>query len=113
MSHVFLSLAVAAAGFDSVDGGAPLTVDDNIYLCGRTARNNSRGFDGQLSELLIFDTSLTAEQIEGLYLIETVSFDPVTPLARLLSLLMRLLCPTSGALTYTVPRHSKDRTVFL
>ena len=51
-------------------------MDDNIYLCGRTVRNNSRGFDGQLSELLIFDSSLTAEQIEGLYLIETVGFNP-------------------------------------
>lgn len=55
-------------------------LDDNIYLCGRTLRNNSRGFDGQLAELLIFDTSLTADQINGLYLLEPVCFkDPSPP----------------------------------
>ena len=53
-----------------------MMLDDNIYLCGRTIRNNSRGFDGQLAELLIFDASLTAAQIEGLYMIEQVSTPP-------------------------------------
>ena len=44
-----------------------MNLTGNVFLCGRAIENNSRGFDGQLTELLLFDNSLTGEQIEALY----------------------------------------------
>lgn len=50
-----------------MNGGLPINLTGNIFLCGRDKGNDSRGFDGQLTELLLFDSSLTGEQVEALY----------------------------------------------
>ena len=51
-----------------------MNLTGNIFLCGRARDNDSRGFDGQLTELLLFDASLTGEQIEALYWIGVSPF---------------------------------------
>ena len=66
--------AVLEAGFATVNGGYSMNLTDNIYLCGRTRNNQSRGFDGLLAELLLFDTPLTKLQIEALYWIAVKPF---------------------------------------
>lgn len=63
--HCFI--AVLEFGLNSVDGGNPMELDGDIYLCGRTQRDSSRGFEGKLAELSLFDASLTAPQVEALY----------------------------------------------
>ena len=62
-----MDAAVLAAGFMSLDGGNPMNLTGNIILCGRSEGDAARGYDGQLAELTIFDSALTATQIEALY----------------------------------------------
>ena len=62
-----MDVAVLAAGFMSLDGGNPMNLTGNIILCGRLEGDAARGYDGQLAELTIFDSALTAPQIEALY----------------------------------------------
>ena len=49
-----------------------MELTDNILLCGRSIQNASRGYDGQLAELLLFDDTLSAAQIEALYWLDAV-----------------------------------------
>ena len=44
-----------------------MDLSGNIVLCGRTEGDAARGYDGQLAELTIFDSALTATQIQALY----------------------------------------------
>ncbi len=71
---------VLEAGFASVAGGLPMDLTGNIFLCGRAKDNSSRGFDGQLTELLLFDDALSSQQIEALYWI-AVSLHLLCPAA--------------------------------
>ena len=44
------------------DGGDPIVLDGNIYLCGRVDNHPERHFDGSIAKLSLFDVALEAEQ---------------------------------------------------
>ena len=69
------SPAVAQSNLTTVegDGGQPMNMTGNILLC---ARNSTGGgaYDGQISQLAIFNTTLVSRQVAALYLGFRVSF---------------------------------------
>ncbi|KAF5839090.1 hypothetical protein DUNSADRAFT_1635 [Dunaliella salina] len=50
-----------------VTGGAPADLDGPITLCGRSDLSVERFFSGQLSNLMLFDTALTEDEVAELY----------------------------------------------
>jgi hypothetical protein len=50
-----------------VDGGNPMQLNNNIYLCGRSTIDDARGFNGRLASLSLYDTDLNTAQIAALY----------------------------------------------
>lgn len=48
-------------------GGHPIFADGDIFLCGRTDHDPDRHFDGALTQLSLYDESLTSVQIKQLY----------------------------------------------
>lgn len=53
--------------FSRVDGGQPMNLTSEIALCGKNATDQSRGYDGQLSQLIFFNSSVSATQVDALY----------------------------------------------
>eukprot|EP00967_Tisochrysis_lutea_P056465 scaffold71317_cov31-Tisochrysis_lutea.AAC.1 len=47
----------------AVTGGAPADLDGPITLCGRSDLSLERFFTGQLSNLMLFDTALTEDEV--------------------------------------------------
>jgi len=50
-----------------VDGGAPLNIDGDIFLCGRADLSQERHFGGSLAHLSIFNESLAPEMVAAMY----------------------------------------------
>jgi hypothetical protein len=50
-----------------IDGGQPMQMEGDIFLCGRGDLEAERHFDGQLAHLELFDASLTQEMIGAMY----------------------------------------------
>lgn len=50
-----------------VDGGDPLSLRGPLLLCGRYGGAASRAYGGQLAQLSVYDTALSAVQVEQLY----------------------------------------------
>lgn len=70
--HMYRNVNTAVvAGSDGVmrniDGGQPMNIDGKIVLCGRSDRDMTRGYSGQLAELAIWDGSLSSAQVAAIY----------------------------------------------
>lgn len=50
-----------------LDGGSPITLDAPIHICGRVDGEPSRGFQGLMSQLMIFDGALVSADVETIY----------------------------------------------
>eukprot|EP00212_Chloropicon_laureae_P003902 CAMPEP_0197488208 /NCGR_PEP_ID=MMETSP1311-20131121/3186_1 /TAXON_ID=464262 /ORGANISM="Genus nov. species nov., Strain RCC856" /LENGTH=1764 /DNA_ID=CAMNT_0043032175 /DNA_START=186 /DNA_END=5480 /DNA_ORIENTATION=+ len=50
-----------------VDGGSPMNMEGDIFLCGRADLAAERHFDGQLAHLSIYDQSLSPEMIGAIF----------------------------------------------
>lgn len=75
--------AVSEAGLNSVDGGNPMDLDGEIFLCGRSSGDVTRGYEGLLAELSIFDSTLTASQIEALFYTVRLGLAEISRLSKL------------------------------
>eukprot|EP00884_Botryococcus_braunii_P015271 jgi/Botrbrau1/2427/Bobra.0395s0049.1 len=62
-----------------VDGGNPMNLNGSIYLCGRSLGDQSRGYDGRLASLGLYNTYLTGDQIAALYDSGPSSYPAVKP----------------------------------
>ncbi|KAK9823790.1 hypothetical protein WJX72_005525 [[Myrmecia] bisecta] len=51
----------------TLDGGHPVYLDDNIILCGRSRGDDTRGYNGRLAQLALWDAALTPDQIAAIY----------------------------------------------
>lgn len=64
----------------AVTGGDPLELEGDIVLCGRNDLDPSRFFSGNIAHLMIFNESLTAEQMQDIWLVgmsaASVAFEP-------------------------------------
>jgi len=49
--------------FMQITGGAPADLTGPITLCGRSDLSAERFFTGQLSNLMVFDTALSEDQV--------------------------------------------------
>ncbi|CAD7694655.1 unnamed protein product, partial [Ostreobium quekettii] len=67
--RIYIDGELAASTPDSkgVNGGDPIELDGNIYLCGRVDNARERHFDGAIAKLSIFDVALEEEQVQSLY----------------------------------------------
>ncbi|EIE21984.1 hypothetical protein COCSUDRAFT_56427 [Coccomyxa subellipsoidea C-169] len=57
-----------------IDGGGPMQLDGPIVLCGRSDNDTLRGYNGRLTQLAIFDTSLSP--LQGLPTIASAALAP-------------------------------------
>ena len=51
-----------------VDGGAPLRMDGPIVLCGRSDNDSTRGYNGRLTQLALFNRALTPVEVYASFL---------------------------------------------
>ena len=62
-----------------MDGGGPMRLDGPITLCGRVDGDPSRRFTGALSQLALFDQTLSEEEVLQLYLAASISMEGALP----------------------------------
>ena len=65
--EMLLYCADAAGQALHVDGGARMRLDGPIVLCGRSDNDTTRGYNGLLTQLAIFDSALTPVQVYEIY----------------------------------------------
>ena len=77
-----------------VDGGDPVKIDSNIYLCGRNDLDKDRHFGGKLAHLSLFDEALTGSQVMALYV---AAAGEAAAMQRTMSLILSQIQGTAGA----------------
>ena len=50
-----------------IDGGAPMRLDGPIVLCGRFDNDTTRGYNGRITQLAIFNRALTPVQVYAIF----------------------------------------------
>ncbi|GAB4817823.1 hypothetical protein N2152v2_004869 [Parachlorella kessleri] len=65
----------------AITGGDPILLDGDIVLCGRADLNQDRFFNGHIANLMIFNTSLSAEQVAAIYTLASADSSAATNLA--------------------------------
>lgn len=66
-SQVLSPLSTVAGTLHPSNGGDPLGMDQPLLLCGRSLGDPSRAYDGRLTQLAIFNASLTPTQVAAIY----------------------------------------------
>ena len=50
------------------DGGAPMNLSGPIVLCGRSSNDTTRGYNGRLTHLALFDQAITPLEAYAIYM---------------------------------------------